>query len=258
MKKYSTLLLLPFLVILAVNVKGQATAMDFQLDDCEGPSHHLFTELDAGKVTILEFVMLNCAPCILGTNALKGITDEYEVSHPGRVHIYSFGFLNSYTCEQIVAWKNDNSFTHSVFNNGEDQVAYYGGMGMPTIVVVGTNQHKVFYKSIGYTPAIDDDIRRALDSALIYNPTGIGDETALSGPRIYPTLVTDHFYVDPGTMQGEADILLYDSFGREVLNSTMHASQKTSIPVTGLSKGIYFARIRQNNKLSGSARLIVQ
>lgn len=258
MKICYSLFLLPLLALLAVNVNGQATAMDFQQDDCQGSSHHLFTELDAGKVTILEFVMLNCAPCIVGTNALQGITAEYEISHPGRVQIYSFGFLNSYTCEQIVAWKNDNSYSHAVFNNGEDQVAYYGGMGMPTIVVVGNNEHKVFYKSIGYTPAIDDDIREALDSALKYNPTGIGDDMDFSGPRIYPTLVTDHFYYEPGSKQGDAVIGIYDAFGREVLTFNMAASQKTLVPVRGLPKGIYFVQIRQQNELSGSSRIIVQ
>ena len=258
MKNTVTLWILPVLSLLAFHVSSQSTAVDFEQAECEGASHHLFTELDAGNVVILEFVMLNCAPCIVGTKALESITAPYENSHPGRVHIYSFGFLNSYTCDQILGWKNDNEFTHPVFDDGEEQVAYYGGMGMPTIVVVGTNEHKVFFQSIGYTPAIDDEIAQALDSALLYNPTGVGEKDPVSGFRIYPTLVSDHFNVEISEDISGSEILLFDSFGRAVLTSGISGTGRTSIPVTGLSKGLYIARIRQNNGLSGGTRLIIQ
>jgi len=258
MKNTITLWILPMLSLLAFHVNSQTTAMDFEQAECEGASHHLFTELDAGNVVILEFVMLNCAPCIVGTKALESITAPYENSHPGRIHIYSFGFLNSYTCDQIFGWKNDNDFTHPVFDNGEDQVAYYGGMGMPTIVVVGTNERKVFYKSIGYTPSIDDEIQQALDSALLYNPTGIGDKYPVSGFRIYPTLVSDHFNVEISEYISGSEIILFDSFGRAVLTAGITGRGRTSIPVAGLSKGLYIARIRQNNGLSDGIRLIIQ
>ncbi len=232
--------------------------MDFEQADCDAGAHHLFSELDAGKVVILDFVMLNCAPCIVGTTALENLTAPYENSHPGRVHIYSFGFLDSYTCEQLLAWRNNNEFSHPVFSNGEEQVNYYGGMGMPTIVVVGTNEHKVFFKSIGYTPSIDDKIIQAIDSALLYNPTGVGEPSAVNGFRIYPTLVTDQFYVELSDELPGSEIILFDASGREVLTSSVAENGRTSIPVTGLSRGIYIARLRQNSSLSDGIRLIVQ
>lgn len=258
MKNIHTLLILPLLFLLSFNARSQTTAIDFEQAECEGAFHHLFTELDAGNVVILEFVMLNCAPCIVGTKALESITAPYENSHPGRVHIYSFGFLNSYTCDQILGWKNDNNFTHPVFNNGEDQVDYYGGMGMPTIVVVGTNDHKVFYKSIGYTPAIDDEIKQALDSALLYNPTGVGEKDAISRFKIYPTIASDHFYIEAGEELSGSEIILYDTFGREMLITRLTEQERILISLEGLASGLYIARIRQNNVLSDGTRLIVQ
>jgi hypothetical protein len=258
MKKISYFLFLLLLLLLSVNVNSQTTAMDFEQNECEGTAHHLFTELDAGNAIILEFVMLNCAPCIVGTKALENITAPYETSHPGRVHIYSFGFLNSYTCEQIIGWKNDNEFTHPVFNNGEEQVNYYGGMGMPTIVVVGTNEHKVFFKSIGYTSAIDDLIRQALDSALLYNPTGVAENTGPKGFSIYPTLFSDRLYVDAGIESAGAGIIIFDSFGRQVMVVEVPESGNIMISADGLSNGLYIARLKSNKGLSEGIRLIKQ
>lgn len=238
--------------------KAQKTAMDFTQAECEGNEHHLFSELDAGNVIILEFVMLNCAPCIVATNALEDLTGPYELTNPGRVRIWSFAFLNSYTCDQILAWKSNNEFSHPVFNNGEEQVSYYGGMGMPTIVVVGTNEHNVFYKSIGYTPSIDDLIREAIDSALLYNPTGVDEKISSSEFRVYPTLFSDQLYVETSKEFTGAEIIIFDAFGRQVLIFHVPESGRVSIPAAGLSKGLYIARLKNGTGISDGIRLIRQ
>ena len=258
MKKYFLFVLLLSLSLPGVNVYSQSTAMDFTQDDCSGSSHHLFPELDAGNVVILEFVMLNCAPCIVGTKALENITEPYEFSHPGRVHIYSFGFLNSYTCEQILAWKSDNKFTHPVFNNGEEQVNYYGGMGMPTIVIVGTNEHKVFFKSIGYTPAIDDEIKAALDSALVYNPTGVDEKIASDRFKVYPTVFSDRFYIEAKKDLSGADVMICDAFGRGIMKAQIPANGLLSISGSDFSSGLYFVRLSGMHGISESIKLIRQ
>jgi hypothetical protein len=257
MKKVTYLIFLPFLLLVSTNSPGQTTAMDFEQQDCDGFDHQFFTELDAGKVIILDFVMLNCAPCIVGTYALESISADYEASHPGRVHVYSFGFLNSYSCDQLLAWKNSNSYTHPVFNNGEEQVDYYGGMGMPTIVVTGTNEHKVFFKSIGYTPSVDGKIREAIDSALIYNPTGVA-EISSTDFKIYPTLVKDQLFIEASTALQGSSLVLFDSFGRQVISASLPGPGKTVIPVSGLARGIYLARIISQNNFSEGIKVIVQ
>jgi hypothetical protein len=256
MKKY--MLLFAFLVpgFLSITALSQETAMDFTQDDCEGIPHQLYSEHDAGKVVILEFVMLNCAPCINGTKALESITAPYETSHPGRVNIYSFGFLNSYTCEQIVGWKNDNGFTHPVFNNGEEQVSYYGGMGMQTIVVTGTNTHKVFFKSIGYTSSMDKEIKAAIDSALLYNPTGIGEKITSDRFRIYPTVFSDNFTVETEENLAGSEVVIFDSFGREIMTSRIPSGGQLTLQCGSLSKGVYFVRLKSDHAVSEGIKLI--
>jgi thiol-disulfide isomerase/thioredoxin len=256
MKKLSTLVFLPLLIILAFQAAGQSTAMDFTQDECEGNPHHLYSELDAGNVVIMEFVMLNCAPCISGTKALENITAPYAVSHPGRVHIYSYGFLNSYNCEQMTAWKIDNEFSHPVFSEGEDQVAYYGGMGMPTIVVTGTNMHKVFFKSIGYTAELDEFIKQAIDSALLYNPTGVGENKLTANFRVYPTVITDNFRIEAGQDTEGAEYTVCNSSGKVVLTGTIPGNGVAAVASSGLAKGIYFVRLKQDDNYSEGIKLI--
>ena len=241
---------------LAYSAQSQDIAMDFTQNDCEGNPHQLFSEHDAGTVVVLEFVMLNCAPCIVGTNALESILETYENSHPGRVHVYSFGFLNSYTCEQISAWKNDNGYNHPVFNNGEVQVDYYGGMGMPTIVVTGTNTHKVFYKSIGYVPSMDKDIKAAIDSALIYNPTGISEKIGSDRFKVFPTVIDNQITVYADASLAGSQIVLFDAFGRELMKSLIPESGRTTLTASGLASGIYFIRLMNKEGISEGVKLI--
>lgn len=258
MKKSRLYFVLCILFLSSFNAISQEVAMDFTQNECEGSSHHLYSELNAGKVVILEFVMLNCAPCIVGTKALENITTPYETSHPGRVNIYSFGFLNSYTCDQLLAWKGNNEFTHPVFNNGEEQVNYYGGMGMPTIVVTGTNDYKVFFKSIGYTSSMDKEIKAAIDSALLYNPTAVGEQIASDRFKVYPTVFSDQLTIETQPGLAGSEVVICDISGREVISNVVPASGHMVIATAGLIKGVYFLRFKGLQGFSDGIKLIRQ
>lgn len=246
------------LMVIVTLVNGQSVAMDFNQEECNGPSHHLYDELDEGKAIILEFVMLNCAPCIVGTKALDKIMSSYDETHPDRVELYSFGFLDSYTCEQMMAWINNNNFTHPVFTGGEQQVNYYGGMGMPTIVVIGRGDHKVFFKSAGYTAELDDEIRTAIDSALMYNPTGVEEKFGSDQFSAFPTMFTDNFHIDTDNVPVGSEAVLYNIVGKRIKTYTVPATGRITVSGAELTKGLYFIRLQSVGATSGSIRLIKQ
>lgn len=50
-------LLLSLSILFSVLTFAQTTATDFSVDDCKGDFYNLFTELDAGKVVIIAWVM---------------------------------------------------------------------------------------------------------------------------------------------------------------------------------------------------------
>ncbi|KAB2914467.1 MAG: T9SS type A sorting domain-containing protein [Bacteroidetes bacterium] len=162
-------LLLTTVAILGV-ITTQAqkdTAMNFTKTDCDGISHTLFSELDSGNVVILEYAMLpSCQSCITANHAMEPMVDAYKISHPGKVRSYAIGFNNTYTCPTMQSWKTSNNIKSVAFTNGASEVAYYGGFGMPTIIVVGGSQHKVYYTGIGFAMGDTSQIHNAVKKAM--------------------------------------------------------------------------------------------
>ncbi|HYV92380.1 MAG TPA: T9SS type A sorting domain-containing protein [Chitinophagales bacterium] len=156
------------LLLIAFNFSfGQTTAMDWTKDDCNGTNHNCFSELDSGNVLLCEYVM-TCGTCISAANYLEQIYQDYSVSDPGKVKFYAIDWNTSFTCSSFQSWAtNPTQLSCTLFLNGYDEVNYYGGMGMPTIVVLGGADHHVYYRKLGYSYLADDaNVRAAIDEAL--------------------------------------------------------------------------------------------
>lgn len=163
MKRSTTLLSTLALIAFA---HAQTTALDFTANDCDGMSHQLFSDLDAGNAVILDLVMMGCQPCVTASN---GIINNVipNTSDPTRVKFYSIGYTNSISCSQMNNWKNTNDFTHTVFAGMSAQTTYYGGMGMPTVIVLGGGSgHGVYYNELGYSAGDNAALIAALNDAL--------------------------------------------------------------------------------------------
>lgn len=259
MKKNLLSLITLLLILITSLCKAQETAIDFDAADCDGQQHHLFTELDEGKVIIVEFVMLNCSPCIVATKDLTSLIHPYEETHPGRVKIYSFGFLDNYKCDGMRAWRTSGSFTHPVFVKGANQVEYYGGMGMPSFVVVGTNNHNVFFKSInGYNQSMEVEIKAAIDSALLYSPLGIGEKIDAKQFSIYPTVFTDQFNISTNNVPESCMAVVYDITGKKQSSHLISNNGITVIDGSNLPNGILIIRLESNAGISQGYRIIKQ
>jgi hypothetical protein len=131
--------------------KAQTTAMDFTKYDCDGVSHHLFSELDSGNVIIMEFIM-TCSSCIVAGHAIETMMSDLELQYPGKVRLYQIAYTNSYTCATMQGFKSTNGFSSTVFDQGASLVAYYGGFGMPTVAIAAGSNHDVIYTNVGFGP----------------------------------------------------------------------------------------------------------
>lgn len=147
-------------------LSAQKIANDFIKNDCDANSFHLYEEHNKGNVVIHEYVMMDCAPCVTAAKGLKSLLADLEKSYPNRVKMFSIGYDDSYTCQQMQTWKSDNSFNHQVFTQGASDLAYYGIMGMPTIVISAGKDHKVIYFREGYSPSQNTIIKSAITDAL--------------------------------------------------------------------------------------------
>lgn len=142
-----------------LNAQGPSTAYDFRMDDCNGKMHHLFSELDSGNVIVMEFFMISCSPCIVAGKALDAMMVPLKKKYGEKTRFYQIGFTKSYTCAQVKDWISTNGFATSVpFDSGDVQVAYYGGMGMPSVAVAAGKNHDVLFSSIDFKPNTDTAI----------------------------------------------------------------------------------------------------
>lgn len=128
----------------------------------------LFNVLDSGYVIIHEYIMVNCRPCITAGKGLSNIVTGLKKQFPGRIKFFQTVYENETDCDTMVAWTQEHGFIpDATFINGDDEVTYYGGMGMPTIVVLGGGmRHKGYYKKQGYSPRDNAYIIRAAKRAV--------------------------------------------------------------------------------------------
>lgn len=250
------ILLFCFLFPFYFAVNAQTTAADFQKVDCAGVNHHLFAELDSGYVVLMDFIMFDCSPCVTATNALKTIHAQFELSHPGKVRFYSMGFLNYMSCPQMNNWKTQNNYTHTMFSGETSQVAYYGGMGMPTTVILGGGTaHKVYYNHQGYSTAENTPIINAINLAISESGTsGAGDPVADDAIRVFPNPFDASLTIALQTSRA-THLVLSDLTGREIRRQDISGSAAFTLPADLLEPGFYVVSVWENNRLIGRRKL---
>lgn len=222
---------------------AQTTGHDFTANDCDGVSHHLFSELDAGNAVIIDLVMMGCQPCVTASNGI--INNVIPLTgDPARVKFYSIGFTNSITCAQMMDWASTNGFTHPVFAGMSGQTTYYGGMGMPTIVVLGGTSHAVYYSELGYSHFDDPALIQALNEAL-----GVAavNETGPEQVGISPNPVSDRLAIAGSWTRAR----VLDVQGREMIATEV---QDGKLDVSALPVGMYVLRLVAADGREGMAR----
>jgi len=137
--------------------------------DClGGREYDLYNIMDSGLVIIHEYVMLDCRPCITAGKGLEKIVNSMRKLYPGRIRYFQTAYDDLTDEAALRKWVADNGFTpDALFTKGAEEVAFYGGMGMPTILVLGGGRrHKGYYKRLGYSPRENGVIIKAVRRAL--------------------------------------------------------------------------------------------
>ena len=140
-----------FLIFLLITfISKSQTATDFTCNDCDGNSINLFNQLDSGKVVVLCWVM-PCSSCIPASKTTYNIIESYQSAHSGKVLFYLCDDYANTSCASLNSWANSNSIPASAFSkrfsNTSIDMLHYGASGMPKIVVVAGNEHKVMYNA---------------------------------------------------------------------------------------------------------------
>jgi len=244
------------LLLVVVASKAQTTALDFNRIDCNGNSHHLYSELDSNNVVIIEFFMLACASCIYAGQDIDAMHTRMELEFPGKVSFYHFGFDDAYSCLDIGNWVQSNGFNSTPFDSGAYQVAYYGGMAMPTIVVVAGSSHEVlFLNNTGFSTSDTGLIANAIRSFYGVPITGVGSESNSFpilelNPNPASEMLKFQLFVNGKT---EIGIEIIDFNGKVVDELTTTGYQNgvfnQTLDISSLSNGIYFLKVSSNGTL---------
>ena len=132
------------ILMLASVVSFAQTSTDFTAVDCNGTSHNLYSELDAGNVVVLCWVM-PCGPCALGAEYAQNAVQSFNISHPGKVKYYIVDDYANSDCNYLNSWNGSYQLSpDATFSSPLIDMNDYGGAGMPKVVVIGPNK-QVYY-----------------------------------------------------------------------------------------------------------------
>lgn len=243
MKKYVLL----FGIILISNVAfSQTTATNFNCNDCSGNNHDLFSELDAGKVVVMAWVM-PCGACIGPSLTAYNIVQSYETSDPGRVLFYLVDDYANTSCTSLNSWGTSNigSDITATFSNSSISMSDYGTDGMPKVVVLGGSSHTIYFNQNNTVNSTD--LQNAIDQALV--ATGINDTKAdIRSFGVYPNPVHKTAYITY-TLKNvmNVKIAIYNILGEKVklvISEKQNAGKhQLEINTDNFINGIYFINI---------------
>ncbi len=177
------------LVLLLISISSALlaqTATNFNCNDCSGVAHDLFTELDAGKVIVITWVM-PCGACSGPALTAYNTVDSYQLANPGRVFFYLADDVGNTSCLTMNGWANSMSIPQNAyslrFSNAAIDMTDYGTAGMPKVVIIGGSSHTVFYNANNSVNAFA--MQNAINLAL--SATGINENNnTISGLNIFP------------------------------------------------------------------------
>lgn len=137
-------------------------------DIYSGKNIDLYNQLDSGYVIVHEYVMMSCRPCITAGKGLEKIVTSLRKLNPGKIKYYQTVYEDETDEKTMKQWVKENGFTpDAIFIQGAKEVDFYGGMGMPTIIVLGGGmRHKGYYKRLGYSPRENGVIIKAIRRAI--------------------------------------------------------------------------------------------
>ncbi len=256
-KKISTAVIAVMLLFTTHITKAQTTAMQFSGVDCNGGAVDLYADLDAGKIVILHFYMPSCGSCLPPAQKIQTMANNINAMHPGMVKGYAFPYQNSTTCSYSSNWVSSNSLStlYAPMDSGAAHVAFYGGMGMPTVVVLGGSNHRVMFSTLSFSTSDTTAMRDSILN-LLSGTAGIADlQNSVSAFNVYPNPATDLVSINVELKESSSLLIdVTDITGKQVaIISNEKQSTGTftkQFDTAILPSGNYLVRLSVNGKTS--------
>ncbi len=232
--------------------KAQTTAMQFSGVDCNNNPVDLFSDLDAGKAVVLFFYMPNCGTCPPIAQKIQTMANDVMATYPGMVKGYAFPYQNSTTCTYSASWVTNNNLPlYAPMDSGAVPVAYYGGFGMPTVVLLGGADHRVMFSTLSF---VNGDTAIMSDSIInLLGPAGLNDFNATApAVNLFPNPANDQLQIDVNvTKSTDVKIEVVNVLGEVVSNVYNNVAApgllRHQVSTAELSNGAYFIRVTSDD-----------
>jgi hypothetical protein len=244
--------ILSVLLFLFAAASFAQTATNFTAKDCAGLTHDLFTELDAGKVVVLCWVM-PCGSCVPASLTTNNVVKSYQETNPGTVLFYLVDDLANTPCASLTSWGNSNHLSPTAtFSDISINMLDYGNAGMPKIAVIGGASHHVFM--IADNVVDPTELQNSINAALI--TSGVSQETKnASWANVFPNPADDQLLLtinSPKILPLKAEIFNLDgkSLGIVFDGSPQSGNFNIDVNLSGYQPGIYFIRLGDGERTS--------
>lgn len=234
------------------------TATDFTANDCNGTSHNLFSELNAGKVIVLCWVM-PCAACTGPALTSHNIVQSYATTNPNTVYLYLCDDYANTACSSLNSWAASNGITTATrFSNSAIDMNDYGSTGMPKIVVLGGANHTVFY-NVNNTVNVNS-LQNAINAAL--TTTGINDlNTNVTSFSLSPNPANNSAVIKFNLVKTlDVSVELFNLEGQMIKNiyagKLYTGENNIQLDITGYAAGTYLVKLSAGDK-SNFANLVI-
>lgn len=241
-------------LMFVITISKAQTAMQFSGVDCNSNPVDLFADLDAGKAVILHFYMPSCGSCPPPAQKIQAMANKINAIQPGMVKGYAFPFQNSTTCTYSSSWVSSNNLStlYAPMDSGATQVAYYGGFGMPTVVLLGGTDHRVMFSTQSFSTS-DTTIMRDSILNLLNGSTGIADLTNIgSSFTVFPNPASDNVSINLDLKESSNLLIdVTDIAGKQVAiisKEKQNGIVTKQFGTTVLPNGNYFIRVQVNGK----------
>lgn len=229
------------------------TAPDFTATDCNGTSHNLYTELAAGKVVVLTWVM-PCGSCVAGGNAAENAVESFATSHPGKVEFWMIDDFGDTPCGSLSSWANTNGITKPVFfgnsGNAIDENDF-GGSGMPHVVVISPNKNIAYNKMNGATND-QPGITAAITQGLTLSVPQIKAEDIDISPNPATNVVRISY------TKAIKEVKIIAANGQVVIEQSFSNKHNPSIDINSLASGVYNLLITDVEGKRGTRQIVKQ
>jgi hypothetical protein len=168
---------------------------------------------------------------------------------------YAMPFNDATTCAATLTWVGNYGHQLAPYDSGAYQVAYYGGFGMPTVVVVGGSgaNKRVLFSTQSFIVSDTTTMRDSI-LALFNSNTGISDlPSGVSSFNVYPNPANENVTISLNVKESSNLFIDVADISGKQLAVIMDEKQQGLIsrPFNTLKfpDGNYLIRLRVNEKV---------